>query len=166
VRNYVSSDQRITSVPLSIRRKHNRKLLMPPAGEGSALGPGGRDMPMIKALGKAFCWQCLLDEGLYASSNALACALKLEPGWVAELLRLTMLAPDSVESILDRRQPRHLDLHELRGRHDFLPRQWDQQRMELGFASSGHRRPRRSPHLTNDRFGPSLRSKARGEPSH
>ena len=71
-RSYVSGDQRITSVPLSIRRKQNRKLLTPPTGEVSALGTGGLDVPMIKTLGKAFYWQSLLDEGRYSSSNALA----------------------------------------------------------------------------------------------
>jgi hypothetical protein len=50
------------------------------------------------------------DYGCYPSSNAQARALKLEPGWVAEVLRLTMPALDIVESILDGRQPRHLDL--------------------------------------------------------
>jgi hypothetical protein len=136
-RSYVSGDQRITSVPLSIRRRQNRKLLTPPAGEVSALGAGGLDVPMIKTLGKAFYWKSLLDEGRYASSNALARMSKLEPGSVAEVLRLTMLAPDIVESILDGSQPRHLDLQTLRGRHDLLPRDWEQQREGFGIAVRG-----------------------------
>ena len=136
VREYVSGPQRVTVVPLTIRRRHNRKQLSPPPGEDSALGPGGMDVPMIKTLGKAFHWQRLLEEGQYSSGNALARALKLEPGWVAEVLRLTMLAPDIIEAILEGRQPRHLNLHTLRGRRELLPREWTHQRDEFGFALS------------------------------
>lgn len=37
--------------------------------------------------------------------------LKLEPGWMAEVLRLTLLAPDIVEAILDGRVTTNFDLH-------------------------------------------------------
>jgi hypothetical protein len=54
---------------------------------------------------------------------------------VAEVLRLTTLAPDIIESVLDGRQPRDLNLHTLRGRRDQLPRDWGEQRKALGFAN-------------------------------
>lgn len=136
VREYVSGPQRVTVVPLTIRRRHNRKLLTPPPGEHSALGTGNLDAPMIKTLGKAFYWQRLLQEGQYESGNELARALKLEPGWVAEVLRMTLLAPDIVEAILEGRQPRHLNLQTLRGRIESLPREWAQQLLEFGFATA------------------------------
>lgn len=134
-RNYVSGQQRVTVVPLTIRRRRNRTLLSPPPGSSSALGSGGPDLPMIKTLGKAFHWQRLLDQGRYATTTDLARALKLETGWVAEVLRLTLLAPDIVEAIVDGRQPRHLSLQTLRGRNDLLPRNWAEQRQALGFAA-------------------------------
>ena len=134
-RSYVSDGQRVTLVPLTIRRRHNRKLLIPPTPETSAAAAaGGLDAPMIKTLGKAFYWKRLLEEGRYATTTDLARSLKLEPGWVAEVLRLTLLAPDIVEAILDGRQPRPLNLQTLRGRHDSLPRDWAEQREVLGFA--------------------------------
>ena len=79
-------------------------------------------------------WQRLLDEGRYPTANDLARSLKLEPGWVAEVLRLTTLAPDIIELVLEGRQPRDLNLHTLRGRRDQLPRDWQEQRKALGFA--------------------------------
>lgn len=136
VREYVSGPQRVTVVPLTIRRRHNRKLLSPPPGEHSAVGPGNLDAPMIKTLGKAFYWQRLLQEGEYDSGNELARALKLEPGWVAEVLRLTLLAPDIVEAILAGQQPRHLNLQTLRGRAESLPREWARQLLEFGFTTA------------------------------
>jgi len=134
-RNYTTGQQRVTVVPLTIRRKQNRKVMIPPPGDDSILGSGGHDLPMIRMLGKAFYWQRLLDEGRYPTANDLARSLKLEPGWVAEVLRLTTLAPDIIESVLDGRQPRDLNLHTLRGRRDQLPRDWGEQRKALGFAN-------------------------------
>ena len=134
-RNYTTGQQRVTVVPLTIRRKQNRKVMIPPPGDDSVLGTGGHDLPMIRMLGKAFYWQRLLDEGRYPTANDLARSLKLEPGWVAEVLRLTTLAPDIIESVLEGRQPRDLNLHTLRGRRDQLPRDWGEQRKALGFAS-------------------------------
>ena len=93
-------------------------------------------MPMIKTLGKAFYWKRLIDEGVYATTADLARALKVESGWAAEVLRMTMLAPDIVEAIFEGRQPRHLNLHTLRGRQDLLPRDWDEQRRLLGFIDT------------------------------
>ena len=132
-RSYVSDGQRVTLVPLTIKRRQNRKLLIPPAPDAATV-TGGFDVPMIKTLGKAFYWKRLLEEGRYPTTTDLARALKLEPGWVAEVLRLTLLAPDIVEAILDGRQPRHLNLQTLRGRHDLLPRDWAEQRKVLGFS--------------------------------
>ncbi len=134
-RNYTTGQQRVTVVPLTIRRKQNRKVMIPPTGDDSVLGTGGHDLPMIRMLGKAFYWQRLLDDGRYPSANDLARSLKLEPGWVAEVLRLTTLAPDIIESVLDGRQPRDLNLQTLRGRRDQLPRDWGEQRKALGFAN-------------------------------
>lgn len=134
-RNYISGQQRVTVVPLTIHRRHNRTLLSPPPGQQSALGSGGPDLPMIKTLAKAFHWQRLLDQGRYTTTTDLARALRLEAGWVAEVLRLTLLAPDIVEAIMDGRQPRHLNLQTLRGRHESLPRDWDEQRRLLGFTA-------------------------------
>ena len=134
-RSYVSDGQRVTLVPLTIKRRQNRKLLIPPTPDAAA-ATGGFDVPMIKTLGKAFYWKRLIDEGVYATTADLARALKVECGWAAEVLRMTLLAPDIVEAILDGRQPRHLNLHTLRGRQDLLPRDWGEQRRLLGFPDA------------------------------
>lgn len=133
-RDYVTGQQRVTVVPLTIRRKQRRKVMTPPPGTQSALSSGGEDLSMIRTLGKAFYWQKLLDKGDFSTSRDLASALKLEHGWVAEVLRMTTLAPDIIEAILDGRQPRHLNLQQLRGRHAPLPRIWQEQRRALGFS--------------------------------
>ena len=132
-RSYVSGGQRVTLVPLTIKHRQNRKLLIPPASDATGAA-GGFDAPMIKTLGKAFYWKRLIDDGTYSTTTDLAHAFKVEPGWAAEVLRMTMLAPDIVEAIFEGRQPRHLNLHTLRGRQEQLPRDWAAQRRLLGFS--------------------------------
>ncbi len=120
--------ERVTVIPIKVRRKQNRKLLTPPSGTRANLMSGGIDIPMIKTLGKAFYWQRLLDEGEYATASDLARAFNLESGWVSEVIRMTNLAPEIVEAILEGRQPRHLNLHTIRGREAVLPREWEEQK--------------------------------------
>lgn len=71
------------------------------------------DPAMVKALARAFRYQRLLDEGRYASISEMAKAERIERGYLGTLLRLTLLAPELVEAILDRRQPAGLTLPRL-----------------------------------------------------
>ena len=89
---------------------------------------------MIRTIGKAFYWQRLLDSGEVANATDLARKLKLEPGWVAEVFRLTRLAPDIVQAIMDGRQPRQLNLHAIRGRQAEVPINWNEQRAQFGLS--------------------------------
>ncbi|MFT0532407.1 hypothetical protein ACMHYJ_06170 [Castellaniella hirudinis] len=130
-RNYIQDQHRVTAVPLAIRRRQNRKVLTPPSGSSSALAAGGLDAPMIKTLGKAFYWLRQLESGKYHTIAELARSQGLEPGWVAEVLRLTLLAPDIIESILAGQQARHLNLQSLRGRGQDWPRNWMEQQSAL-----------------------------------
>ncbi len=55
----------------------------------------------------------MLEEGRYASISEMAAAERIERGYLGTLLRLTLLAPDIVEAILDGRQPIGLGLPKL-----------------------------------------------------
>ncbi len=44
------------------------------------------------------------------------------------------LAPEIIEAILDGSQPRHLNLQTIRGRHESLPRDWEEQKKMLAFV--------------------------------
>jgi hypothetical protein len=133
-RSYELGGQAVTHVPLTIRRRGVQKVLTPPPGHASATEPVVHHTTMIRLLGKAFYWQRLLDEGRFSSGNELARHLHVDEGWVAQVLRLTLLAPDIVEAILEGSQPRHLYPHLIKGRAEPLPRLWDQQRELLGFT--------------------------------
>ena len=70
-RSYVSDGQRVTLVPLTIKRRQNRKLLIPPAPD-AATAAGGFDVPMIKTLGKAFYWKRLIDFDLLIEEGTIS----------------------------------------------------------------------------------------------
>jgi hypothetical protein len=71
------------------------------------------DPTTVKALALAFRWKRLLDEGRYASISEIAVAEKIDRGYVGSILRLTLLALNIIEAILDGRQPECLGLPEL-----------------------------------------------------
>ncbi len=50
-------------------------------------------------------WRRMLETGRYGTIDELAAAEKINSSYVSRLLRLTLLAPDIVEAILDGRQP-------------------------------------------------------------
>jgi hypothetical protein len=133
-RQFETGGQSVTFVPLTIKRRCYSKVLVPPPGSQSAKIKSSFDLPMIRTLGKAYYWQRLLDTGAFANATELGRQLRLEPGWVAEVLRLTRLAPDIVQAILEGRQPRHLNLHAVRGRQAEVPVDWQEQRVFFGFA--------------------------------
>jgi hypothetical protein len=116
-------------VPLTIRRRPGRKTLVS-LGFGAE---GGRiatkaDPALVKALARAYRYQKLLDEGRYASISEMATAEKIERGYLGTLLRLTLLAPEMVEAILNGRQPEGVTLPRLL---EGLPVSWGEQMLVL-----------------------------------
>jgi hypothetical protein len=134
-RQFETGGRSVTVVPLMIKRRHRTKLIVPPAGEPAARLPTSMDLPLLRTLGKAFYWERLIESGEVANATELARLFKLEPGWVAEVLRMTLLAPDIVRAILEGRQPRHLNLHAVRGRQKEVPLDWDEQLRLFGFGT-------------------------------
>jgi len=90
-------------VPLAIRHRPGRKTIVTPAAPGPAAVTTRADPTLVKALARAFRYQRMLDDKRYASISEMAAAEKIERGYLGTLLRLTLLAPDLVEAILDGR---------------------------------------------------------------
>jgi hypothetical protein len=91
-------------VPLTIRRRPGRKTVVTPVYDGTAgTTPIHADPALLKAFARAFRYQRLLDQGRYGSISAMAAAERIERGYLGTLLRLTLLAPDVVEALLDGR---------------------------------------------------------------
>jgi hypothetical protein len=71
------------------------------------------DNALVKALARAFRWQRMLDEGVCEAIGELAKREGVDRDYVSRVLRLTLLAPEIVEAILDGRQPAGLQLDDL-----------------------------------------------------
>ena len=134
-RDFELGGRSVTFVPLAIKRRHSSKLIVPPAGTTFVRTTSSFDLPLIRTIGKAFYWQKMIDTGEVANATELARRFKLEPGWVSEVLRMTRLAPDIIRAVMDGRQPRHLNLHALRGRQAEVPLDWNEQRRLFGFPA-------------------------------
>ena len=75
----------------------------------------------------------MLEEGRYRSAQEIADAEKIGRSFVSRLLRLTLLAPDIQEAILDGRQPKGLQLEELTCA---MPGEWGEQRLRADHSTS------------------------------
>jgi hypothetical protein len=102
-------------VPLAFRRRGGRKMVVSPDGEPAwAPRPARVDGTPVKALARAHRWQGMLQGGEYGSIEELAGAEKINPSYLARVLRLTLLAPEIAESILDgRHDPERITLDSL-----------------------------------------------------
>jgi hypothetical protein len=99
-------------VPIGIRRRGGRKLVFAPDSTNATTTPICRrvDNAMIKAIARAFRWRKMLEDGTHATIAEIAAAEKINESYVGRVLRLTLLAPDIVERILDGRQPAEMTL--------------------------------------------------------
>ena len=111
-------------IPPTLGKRGGRKRVVTSDGAGWAPRPRV-DNAMVKALARAFRWRKMLDTGVHATLEDLARAKCVNATYVSRILRLTLLAPDIVEAILDGRQPAELQLDVLlKG----FPVEWEAQR--------------------------------------
>ena len=112
-------------VPFRIIKRGGRKeVQLPP----EAPVQRRTDNTLIKALARAFRWKKMLESGEFTTINELAEREGIAPSYMTRVLRLTLLAPDIVEAILDGRQGPEMTLGRLmKG----FPVEWEGQRAYL-----------------------------------
>jgi hypothetical protein len=123
----MSAAQMLTvRVPLAVRKQRGgRKLVLTPGGMAHG-GATAANTTLVKALARAFRWRRMLESGRVATINELAAAEKINSSYVSRVLRLTLLAPDIVEAILDGRQPERMTLPALM---EPFPVEWGEQKL-------------------------------------
>ncbi len=117
-------------VPLNLKRKGGRKLIMSPASHLNTIPVRKPDETMVRALARAWKWQRMLDEGKYKSLDDLAQQNKINASYVSRILRLTLLAPNIKQAIMDGMQPRGMSLQDMQ---QPFPDLWEEQREWFGF---------------------------------
>ena len=118
-------------VPIAFRRFGGRKTIVAPDGRPVAPDRSkAADTTLTKALARAWRWQKLLDEGVYASIAELADKERINRSYLSRMIRLSLLAPDIVEAILNGAQPATLRLADLEAPFAIA---WAEQRTAFGF---------------------------------
>jgi hypothetical protein len=90
-------------LPMAWRRRGGRKVIVAPQGCDDWAPPPKIDDALVKALARAHRWRRMLESGEYGTLAELADAERISRSYVSRILRLTLLAPDIVERILDGR---------------------------------------------------------------
>jgi hypothetical protein len=105
-----------------IVKRGGRKEMQLPEG---AMPSRRRDSTLVKALARAFRWKRMLESGEFATIAELAERERIAPSYMTRVLRLTLLAPDIVEAILDGRQGSEVTLARVL---EPVPGEWAEQR--------------------------------------
>ena len=118
-------------VPIAIRKRGGRKVVLALDGtmhESSKLYCQRVDNAMVKALARAFRWRELLESGTYSTVQEIAIKEKINVSYVSRVLRLTLLAPPIIETIVDGGHGPDMTLAKLMDR---LPISWLDQRATI-----------------------------------
>ena len=117
----------VVRIAIRFQRRGGRKRIVAP--DGSEIAPTSKPRPdgtLVKALVRAWRWQRMLDEGVYATVSEIGDAENISKSYVSRILRLALLAPDVVNCILDKGPTAGLE--------QFLepfPAEWERQREAL-----------------------------------
>ena len=108
-------------VPFRVVKRGGRKEMQMPAGASQHRKP---DNTLVKACARAFRWKRMLESGNFATISELAEREGIAPSYINRVLRLTLLAPDIIEAILDGRQGPEVTPARVLGP---FPGEWDSQ---------------------------------------
>ncbi len=122
-------------IPMHIRRMRGRKMIFAPEALDGEVpdSPSDVQAALVQALGRAFSWSDAMESGAFQSVSDLARNLDLDNSYVGRILKLTTLAPDIIEAILNGEEPSGLSLNQL---IRTFPMDWEQQRALFGFILS------------------------------
>ena len=113
-------------VPFRFAKRGGRKEMRLPEGIAPPRRP---DDALVKALARAFRWKRMIDADRYSTIADLAAQEGIAPSYLTRILRLTLLAPDIVEAILDGKQGPEVALAQLM---DGFPEEWEAQQVIFG----------------------------------
>ena len=102
-----------TFIPLKLVRRGGRSVVELPENAAQAINNLAKlpDTKLIEGLSRAFYWQRLIDEGVVRSGVEIARQEGLAQATVHECMRLSLLDPKILDSILQGTHPKGLNLH-------------------------------------------------------
>lgn len=112
-------------VPFRVVKRGGRKEMQMPDG---AMQPRRTDSTLVKALARAFRWKRMLESGEYATIGDLAQSEGIAHSYMTRVLRLTLLAPDILEAILEGKQSPEVTLARVL---EQFPSEWSAQERQF-----------------------------------
>lgn len=94
-------------VPFRLVKRGGRKEMQLPEGTAQLRRTDGA---LLKALARAFRWKRMLDTGRFTTIAELAEHEGIAPSYMTRVIRLTLLAPYIVESIIEGKQEQEITL--------------------------------------------------------
>ena len=121
-------------IPMHIRRMRGRKMIFAPQALDGSVPDSPSDVQgaVVQALGRALSWSDAIENGEFSSVTELARHLDMDNSYVVRILKLTTLAPDIIEAILNGEEPAGLSLARL---IRTFPMDWERQRVLFGFTT-------------------------------
>lgn len=122
----------VIHIPVNLKKWGGRKVI---------IGAGGKDLrgldanirrddKLLKALGRAYKWQKLLDSGKCFTADDIAAMEDLSKAYVLRILRLNRLSPKIVSAIISGTQPGGFGLSDVQKP---FPPIWQEQEKLFGF---------------------------------
>lgn len=115
-------------IPISFKRHGGRKYIIAPEAIPEEYASPLASTSLLKALGRAFEWQAMIESDRALTMDEIADKTNLPRSYVSKVMKITLLAPDIIESILDGKQPKHMTLADVVK----MPSDWNQQREYFG----------------------------------
>ena len=111
-------------VPVRVVKRGGRKEMQLPEG---AAHSRRTDNALVKALARAFRWKRMLESGEFATIAELAEREGIAPSYMTRVLRLSLLAPDIIEGILEGKHGPEVTLGRLL---EGFPADWEGQHLD------------------------------------
>jgi hypothetical protein len=116
-------------IPITLRHQGGRKQVVTPSDAAPWIPKVSRiDSTLVKAVVRAHRWRNLLESGRHATVRDLAKAEGINESYLSRILRLTLLAPPIIQSVLEGRQSANVELEGLLGP---FPLNWREQDAQL-----------------------------------
>lgn len=125
---YIDDDTLGVFVPMEVKRRGGRAVVILPKNNNDFVN---YDNKLISAFGKAYKWKKMLEDKNLTISM-LAEKEGVSDKYLSRVLRLNLVAPDIIESIMSGTQPPSLRLTDFMTKP--IPDLWDEQREVYGLS--------------------------------
>ena len=109
-----AEDTIVVTIPVNFHRRNGRQMIKTTNQKSDSQNSAEVDNHLILAIARAFQWQGELESGEHGSLEEFAQAKKVDRSYAGRILKLTSLAPQIIQKIVDGEAPDGISLRNLR----------------------------------------------------